>query len=85
MILRDFGEFILEILEILENAETVENKGESAQFLEIPEKFREFRDASSERAPFVMTPFSGGHKVQGSVDPMLAAGLPFPVWLKPRI
>ena len=50
----------LEILEILENPYTVENKGESDHFLEILEKFRDFRDSrdsSSEKTPFVVTPF----------------------------
>ena len=52
---------ILEVLEILEILQTVENKGESDHFPEILEnlEFRDFRDSSSEKTPFVMTPFSG--------------------------
>ena len=52
----------LEILEILENPQTVENKEESDHFLEIPENletFRDSRDSSNEKTPFVMAPFSG--------------------------
>ena len=56
----------LEILEILENPQTVQNKGGSDHFLEIlVSEFRDFRDfrdsrdSSSEKTPFVMTPFSG--------------------------
>ena len=49
----------LEILEILENPQTVENKGECDHFLEILEISRDSRDSSSEKTPFVMTPFSG--------------------------
>ena len=48
-------------LEILENAKTVENKGESDHLLEILEEFRHLRDSrdsSSEKTPFVTTPFS---------------------------
>ena len=62
----------LEILETLENPQNVENKGESGHFLEILENldrgfrdsrefrgFRDSRDSSTEKAPFVMAPFSG--------------------------
>ena len=52
----------LEILEILGNPQTGENRGESDHFLEILENSRDFRDSrdsSSEKTPFVMTPFSG--------------------------
>ena len=52
----------LEILEILENRHTVENKGESHHFLEILENFRDSRDFSSVKTPFVITPFSGPEK-----------------------
>ena len=46
---------------ILENPQTLENKGESDHFLEILDfrHFRDSRDSSSEKTPFVMTPFSG--------------------------
>ena len=40
----------------------MENQGESDHFLEIPRECRDFRDcrdSSSEKTPFVMTPFSG--------------------------
>ena len=50
----------LEILEILENPQTVENKGEPDHFLDLENFFRDFRDSrdsSSEKTPFVMTPF----------------------------
>ena len=51
----------LEILEILENAQTVEKKEESDHFLEILENLEilEILDSSSEKTPFVMTPFYG--------------------------
>ena len=52
----------LEILEILENSQTLENKGESGPFSRDSREFRDFRDSrdfSSEKTPFVMTPFSG--------------------------
>ena len=52
----------LEILEILENRQTVENKGESDHFLEILENLEileVLEISSSEKTPFVMTPFSG--------------------------
>ena len=55
----------LEILEILENPQTVENKERIRHhFLEILENldFRDSRDSSSEKTPFVMTPFSGPEK-----------------------
>ena len=51
----------LEILEILENPHTLENKGKSGENLEIPENLEILeilRDSSSEKTPFVMTPFS---------------------------
>ena len=56
----------LETLEILKNALTVENKGQSDHFLEIlqnqenqeiSEIPENLRDSSSEKIPFVMTPF----------------------------
>ena len=50
----------LEILEFLENPQTVEKKGDSDHFLEILENLEILeRDSSSEKTPFVMTPFSG--------------------------
>ena len=51
----------LEILEILENPQTVENKGEIRPFSRDSRESRDCRDSrefSSEKAPFVMTPFS---------------------------
>ena len=51
----------LENLEILKDPQSVENKGDSDHFLESRE-FRDLedsRDSSSEKTPFVMTPFSG--------------------------
>ena len=48
----------------LENPQTVENKGESDNFLEILERdFRDSRDSSREKTPFIMTPFSGPKNV----------------------
>ena len=62
----------LEILELLENAQTVGIKGESDHFA------RDSRDSSSEKTPFVMTPFFqprkflepsvGIHKIFGAVS-----------------
>ena len=52
----------LEILVILEKPQTVENKGESDHVLEILENLEilEILEvSSSEKTPFVMTPFSG--------------------------
>ena len=52
---------ILESRDFVENPQTVENKGETDHFLEILENveiFRDSRDSSSEKTPFVMTPFS---------------------------
>ena len=52
----------LEILEILEIRQTVENKGESDDFLEILENLEILEileNSSSEKTPFVMTPFLG--------------------------
>ena len=50
---------ILKNLEILENCQTVENKGEIRPFSRNSREFRDSRDSSGERTPFVMTPFSG--------------------------
>ena len=52
----------LEILEFLENPHTVEKTGEADHCLEILETLEILRDSrnfSSEKTPFVMTPFSG--------------------------
>ena len=50
-----------EFLEILENPQTVEDKRASDHLLEILEyiDLGYSRDSSSEKTPFVMTPFSG--------------------------
>ena len=52
------------LLQTLEKSQTVESKEESDHFLEILENlenfiFRSSRECSSEKTPFVMTPFSG--------------------------
>ena len=52
----------LEILEILENPQTVENGRRIRSFSRDFRESRDFRDSrasSSEKTPFVMTPFSG--------------------------
>ena len=50
-----------ENLEILESHQSVENRGEWDHFLEILENldFGDSGDSSSEKTPFVVTPFSG--------------------------
>ena len=47
-----------EILAILENPQTLENTGESDQRFRESRDFGDSRDSSSEKTPFVMTPFS---------------------------
>ena len=51
---------ILENLEILERPQTVKNKGQSQSFSRDSRECRDcrdFRDSSSEKTPFVVTPF----------------------------
>ena len=59
----------LETLEFPENPQTLENKGDSDHFLEILENLENLesdsRDCSSEKTPFVMTPFSAPEESRG--------------------
>ena len=51
---------ILNFLEVLENSESVQKQKRIRPFSRDPgEYFRDSRDSSSEKTPFVMTPFSG--------------------------